>query len=105
MLRKPDVSKTTNKRVFVLPVFEVKSNLSPPESKMGLVSMIQSKNAFLFHQRICYQCHLPPKFEDYQYFTLEKDTSLIKHGSHSILALKKSQCLMNVLLRKEEQIK
>ncbi|KAL7642858.1 UNVERIFIED_CONTAM: hypothetical protein RMT77_006146 [Armadillidium vulgare] len=66
MLRKRDVSQTTNKRVFVLPVFEVKSNLSPPESKMGLVSMLQSKNAFLFHQRICYQCHLPPKFEEWK---------------------------------------
>ncbi|XP_018027815.1 uncharacterized protein LOC108683047, partial [Hyalella azteca] len=65
MLKKPDVSNTTQPRVFVFSIFEVEESSSPPETKAEetkaeLIKMLDSKKAIPFHQRVCASCHNIP---------------------------------------------
>uniref|UniRef100_A0A336MES0 CSON000499 protein n=1 Tax=Culicoides sonorensis TaxID=179676 RepID=A0A336MES0_CULSO len=48
------------KQVFVLPIFEVQSSVSPPTTKFHLQKMLQSKLAIPFHFKICSTCHSVP---------------------------------------------
>ncbi|KAA0189945.1 hypothetical protein HAZT_HAZT007437 [Hyalella azteca] len=63
MLKKPDVSNTTQPRVYVFPIFEVEENSLPPKTKEELIKMLDSKHAIPFHERICKPCHNIPHSE------------------------------------------
>ncbi|KAF5300135.1 hypothetical protein FQR65_LT09226 [Abscondita terminalis] len=66
--------KAHAKNVFVLPIFEVESDQEPPFNKAKLIEMYNKKTAFLFHQKICYQCHAIPKIS--QWLTLPIEDNL-----------------------------
>ena len=61
MLKKPDVSKTTDPRVYVFPIFEVAENQTAPETKVELLKMLQENTAIPFHKKVCVKCHNQPK--------------------------------------------
>lgn len=48
-------------KVFVLPIYEILSGLEVPENKTALQKMFKDKQAFLFHGKLCPQCHSVPK--------------------------------------------
>ena len=48
------------RRVYVLPIFEVKSGLRPPATKSSLVRLLRRGAAIPFHKFVCPQCHLVP---------------------------------------------
>lgn len=48
-------------RVFPLPVFEVQSNASIPNTKEQLVHMLQTNMAITFHKNVCPKCHEVPE--------------------------------------------
>lgn len=47
-------------RVFVLPIFEVKTTEYPPNDKSILQDMLKTGAAVPFHAKICAQCHSVP---------------------------------------------
>ncbi|RXG53946.1 Beta-1,4-glucuronyltransferase 1 [Armadillidium vulgare] len=63
LMQRPDFSNTSLRRVYALPVFEMKSNLVIPNTKKELLSLINEKNAFLFHLNICRRCQEVPNYE------------------------------------------
>ncbi|KAL7642872.1 UNVERIFIED_CONTAM: hypothetical protein RMT77_006160 [Armadillidium vulgare] len=65
LMQRPDFSNTTRRRVYVLPVFEMKSNLVIPNTKKELMSLINEENAFLFHLNICRRCQEVPNYEEW----------------------------------------
>ncbi|XP_059622670.1 beta-1,4-glucuronyltransferase 1-like isoform X2 [Phlebotomus argentipes] len=48
-------------RVFPLPVFEVKATARVPDNKTELLQMLKTKDAILFHEKICSNCHAVPE--------------------------------------------
>lgn len=48
------------RRVYVLPIFEVKSGMRPPATKTSLVRLLRRGAAIPFHKFVCPQCHLVP---------------------------------------------
>lgn len=48
-------------RVFPLPVFEVQSNASIPNTKEQLVHMLHTNMAITFHKNVCPKCHEVPE--------------------------------------------
>ncbi|XP_042868945.1 beta-1,4-glucuronyltransferase 1-like isoform X1 [Penaeus japonicus] len=67
MLRRQDASHTPapTRRVYVLPIFEVKSGLRPPASKLALVRMLKRGSAIPFHKFVCPQCHKVPGMREW----------------------------------------
>ena len=63
LLKKPDVSNTTDPRVYVFSIFEVKENVNPPETKTELIKMLNTSEALPFHKKVCPKCHNVPKAE------------------------------------------
>ncbi|XP_018014172.2 beta-1,4-glucuronyltransferase 1 [Hyalella azteca] len=57
-----DASRETkpHRRVYVLPIFEVKSGIRPPATKTSLVRLLRRGAAIPFHKFVCPQCHLVP---------------------------------------------
>ncbi|KAB7500075.1 Beta-1,4-glucuronyltransferase 1 [Armadillidium nasatum] len=53
MIEKSDYTNSLNKRVFVLPIFEVKKDQKVPETKNELLLMLSRKDAFWFHEELC----------------------------------------------------
>lgn len=60
MLKKPDVSNATSPRVYVFSIFEVKENVTVPETKKELQTMLQKGDAIPFHKNVCAKCHNVP---------------------------------------------
>nr|XP_014086254.1 beta-1,4-glucuronyltransferase 1 [Bactrocera oleae]XP_036226933.1 beta-1,4-glucuronyltransferase 1 [Bactrocera oleae]XP_036226934.1 beta-1,4-glucuronyltransferase 1 [Bactrocera oleae]XP_036226935.1 beta-1,4-glucuronyltransferase 1 [Bactrocera oleae] len=52
-------------RVFTIPVFEVTKDSQVPETKTQLVEMLRSHKAIPFHSKICKNCHLVPKHNEW----------------------------------------
>ncbi|KAK7054579.1 hypothetical protein SK128_015503 [Halocaridina rubra] len=65
MLKRPDFTNTTNPRVYVLPVFEVKKNSKAPENKNELLQMVKKNDAISFHKWVCPECHNVPKAKEW----------------------------------------
>ncbi|XP_069162819.1 beta-1,4-glucuronyltransferase 1-like [Procambarus clarkii] len=65
MLKKPDVSNTTFPRVFVFSVFEVKENISIPETKNELLGLLHKGDAAPFHKNVCPACHSIPGSQEW----------------------------------------
>ncbi|XP_069162817.1 beta-1,4-glucuronyltransferase 1-like [Procambarus clarkii] len=65
MLKKPDVSNTTFPRVFVFSVFEVKENISIPETKNELLGLLHKGDAAPFHNNVCSACHSIPGSQEW----------------------------------------
>ncbi|XP_063873317.1 beta-1,4-glucuronyltransferase 1-like [Scylla paramamosain] len=65
MLKRPDISNTTNPRVFVLPVFEVQKGAAVPETKKELVRLLNRRHAITFHKHICANCHIIPRYQEW----------------------------------------
>ncbi|KAB7496779.1 Beta-1,4-glucuronyltransferase 1 [Armadillidium nasatum] len=87
LMQRPDFSNTSRRRVYVLPVFEMKSNLVIPNTKKELLSLINEENAFLFHLNICRRCQEVPNYEsyimclmDYEYHVLDNAFIIHKPG-------------------------
>lgn len=53
------------RRVYVLPIFEVKSGLRPPATKAALVRMLKRGLAIPFHKFVCPQCHKVPGLREW----------------------------------------
>ncbi|XP_049822908.1 beta-1,4-glucuronyltransferase 1-like [Aethina tumida] len=53
----PDLFADDQKNVFVLPVFEVASNVKVPTSKTELQTMLSNGSAIIFHKSMCAHCH------------------------------------------------
>ncbi|KAM7352187.1 beta-1,4-glucuronyltransferase 1-like isoform 2-T2 [Cochliomyia hominivorax] len=73
--------KSKKPKVFALPVFEVATNASIPDTKEQLVKMLNDSTAVPFHMYVCPNCHLIPKqkswlkandSEDLEIFTMGK---------------------------------
>ena len=62
MMATRDTSRDSKpaRRVYVLPIFEVKSGLRPPATKNSLVRLLRRGSAIPFHKFVCPQCHLVP---------------------------------------------
>lgn len=54
-----------NKFVFTLPLFEVKSNVTPPKTKRELIEMINQNDAIFFHKWVCDECQNFPNRLDW----------------------------------------
>ncbi|XP_045110967.1 uncharacterized protein LOC123504487 isoform X2 [Portunus trituberculatus] len=65
MLKRPDVSNTTNPRVFVFSIFEVQENVAVPETKEELLKMLEKKEAIPFHKFVCPKCHNVPMSKEW----------------------------------------
>ncbi|XP_067119096.1 beta-1,4-glucuronyltransferase 1-like [Centruroides vittatus] len=61
------VTKLTSsgRRVFVLPLFEIKKSMKPPNTKKELVVMVSKKEAIFFHKWTCDACQHFPKREEW----------------------------------------
>ncbi|XP_018321843.1 beta-1,4-glucuronyltransferase 1-like [Agrilus planipennis] len=53
------------RQVFVLPIFEVTKDSSIPENKTVLKGMINTKQAFIFHEKLCRYCHIVPGYNEW----------------------------------------
>lgn len=53
----PDLFADDQRNVFVLPVFEVTSNVKVPTSKTELQTMLSNGSAIIFHKSMCAHCH------------------------------------------------
>ena len=53
------------RRVYVLPIFEVKTGLRPPATKMSLVKLLKKGAAVPFHKYVCPQCHMVPNLKSW----------------------------------------
>ncbi|XP_068201093.1 beta-1,4-glucuronyltransferase 1-like isoform X1 [Palaemon carinicauda] len=65
MLKHPDASNTTNPRVYVLSIFEVKENITAPETKSELQKLLAKGDAIPFHKNVCPECHNIPMSKDW----------------------------------------
>nr|XP_027207266.1 beta-1,4-glucuronyltransferase 1-like [Penaeus vannamei] len=67
MLKRQDASPAPapTRRVYVLPIFEVKSGLRPPASKLALARMLKRGAAIPFHKFVCPQCHKVPGMREW----------------------------------------
>ncbi|KAL7632151.1 UNVERIFIED_CONTAM: hypothetical protein RMT77_017525 [Armadillidium vulgare] len=76
MMRREDASKTITpaRRVYVLPIFEVKRGLHPPGLKATLVRMLKRRSAIPFHKFVCPQCHLVPGLREWPNTNTSADT-------------------------------
>ncbi|KAF5285518.1 hypothetical protein FQR65_LT13215 [Abscondita terminalis] len=61
------------RNVFVLPIFEVKSNQVAPLNKTTLIEMYHNRTAFKFHEQICNQCHEVPKVFEWLKLPIENN--------------------------------
>ncbi|XP_018021939.2 beta-1,4-glucuronyltransferase 1 [Hyalella azteca] len=77
MLKKPDVSNTTQPRVYVFPIFEVEESSLPPKTKEELIKMLDSKHAIPFHERVCKPCHNIPHSEEWRVATVKPGLSVL----------------------------
>lgn len=75
MMRREDASRvpTPARRVYVLPIFEVKRGLRPPASKPALVRMLKRGTAIPFHKFVCPQCHIVPGIRDWPHANTSAD--------------------------------
>ncbi|CAG9854782.1 unnamed protein product [Phyllotreta striolata] len=53
------------KKVFVLPIFEVESNEEIPRSKRELIELVKEKRAVYFHKLVCNHCQKFPGIESW----------------------------------------
>ncbi|XP_042210748.1 beta-1,4-glucuronyltransferase 1-like [Homarus americanus] len=83
MLKKPDVSNSTNHRVFVFSIFEVKKDVKPPETKSKLIEMLKGKKAFHFHKNICPKCHAVPKSMEWMNAPIRPGMSVFHIGKRN----------------------
>ncbi|CAD6999228.1 unnamed protein product [Ceratitis capitata] len=63
-------------RVYTLPVFEVTKDSQVPESKTELVEMLHKHKAIPFHSKICKNCHLVPRHNEWVNSTDANELSL-----------------------------
>lgn len=56
---------TTQREVFVFPIFEVEANATVPESKTKLIQMLNDTTAVYFHYYYCKGCHIIPKYGEW----------------------------------------
>ncbi|XP_017047263.1 beta-1,4-glucuronyltransferase 1 [Drosophila ficusphila] len=63
----------TSPVVHVLRIFEVKANVSVPNTKPELQKLIKSKEAVPFHMKICSLCHQGPKLGEWINATVQSD--------------------------------
>lgn len=63
-------------RIFTLPVFEIESYAEIPNTKYELVKLIQKKQAFSFHRKICNHCHRIPKYTEWLHSNTIQDDQL-----------------------------
>ncbi|KAL7642901.1 UNVERIFIED_CONTAM: hypothetical protein RMT77_006190 [Armadillidium vulgare] len=83
MIEKSDYTDSLNKRVFVLPIFEVKKDQKVPKKKNELLSMLRKKDAIWFHAKRCKACHLPPGSEEWKKSERNSGLSVMKIGSRT----------------------
>lgn len=55
----------SGRRVYVLPLFEIKKGCRPPGTKRQLVAMVANKEAIFFHKWTCDACQHFPKREEW----------------------------------------
>jgi len=65
-------------RVFVLSIFEVAKDMTPPEHKNQLTTMLKNGTAIPFHKSMCARCHTVPKAKEWT-FSLQTDTLEVFH--------------------------
>lgn len=61
VVSRSDLITDLSPKVFVLPIYEIIENEKVPENKTELQNLFKKKKAFLFHGKICPQCHSVPK--------------------------------------------
>ncbi|XP_042887443.1 beta-1,4-glucuronyltransferase 1-like [Penaeus japonicus] len=80
MLKKPDVSNSTSPRVYVFSIFEVKDNVSAPETKADLQRMLKKGDAIPFHKNVCAKCHNVPMSKEWIAAPLQPGMSVFHVG-------------------------
>ncbi|KAK4313033.1 hypothetical protein Pmani_015555 [Petrolisthes manimaculis] len=65
MLKRPDLSNTTQPRVYPFSIFEIKENVSVPENKAELQKLLQTGEAIPFHKNVCPKCHNVPMAKEW----------------------------------------
>ncbi|KAK2719329.1 beta-1,4-glucuronyltransferase 1-like [Artemia franciscana] len=67
-------------RLFALPIFEVYSNQTVPDSKQELVKMLESGMAIPFHKKICASCHSIPRQKEWLKAPVKEGLSVFHVG-------------------------
>ncbi|XP_063587925.1 beta-1,4-glucuronyltransferase 1-like isoform X1 [Penaeus indicus] len=80
MLKKPDVSNSTNPRVYVFSIFEVRDNVTAPETKADLQRMLKKGDAIPFHKNVCAKCHNVPMSKEWIAAPLQPGMSVFHVG-------------------------
>ncbi|KAK7072344.1 hypothetical protein SK128_025860 [Halocaridina rubra] len=80
MLKRPDVSNTTHPRVYVFSIFEVRDNVTAPETKGELQKMLQKGDAIPFHKNVCAKCHNVPMSKEWIAAPLKPGMSVFHVG-------------------------
>ncbi|KAG7175372.1 Beta-1-4-glucuronyltransferase 1-like 1 [Homarus americanus] len=75
MLKQPDKSNTTSPRVYVFSIFEVKENISVPETKTDLQKLLKKGDAIPFHKHMYILC-----VRDYELHILDNAFLVHKPG-------------------------
>ncbi|XP_045111113.1 beta-1,4-glucuronyltransferase 1-like isoform X2 [Portunus trituberculatus] len=83
MLKRPDVSNTTNPRVFVFSKFEVQKNAPVPETKEELLKMLRKREAIHFHTFLCPPCHFGPMFHKWPKYPVNPGLSVFHVGKRT----------------------
>lgn len=65
MLKRPDFSNSTNPRVYIFSIFEVRENVTAPETKTELQNMLKKGDAIPFHKHVCAKCHNVPMSKEW----------------------------------------
>nr|XP_053627359.1 beta-1,4-glucuronyltransferase 1-like isoform X1 [Cherax quadricarinatus] len=78
MLRRSDSSSSTKPRVYVLSIFEVKEEITPPDTKTQLLYLLRRKKAIPFHTYVCKRCHNVPQAKKWKR-TKEKSVMSVFH--------------------------
>ena len=64
--RKDIWEKSTDKRVFVVPAFEIKSGHSVPSTKADLLVGVKGNYIRPFYNETCYNCHKSENFDEWE---------------------------------------
>lgn len=81
------VLNSVKPKVFVIPVYELATNSSIPNTKSDLTKMFQNNTATIFHNRFCPFCYRIPQQEEWlkskDSNTLKIFTTIKRHGNYS----------------------
>uniref|UniRef100_A0A224XE45 Putative glycosyltransferase n=1 Tax=Panstrongylus lignarius TaxID=156445 RepID=A0A224XE45_9HEMI len=65
MIRRHSSRRSVKPKVYPLSIFELEANMSLPNDKTELVSMLKNGSAIPFHKKVCLTCHNVPHSKEW----------------------------------------